>query len=152
MVPPGSKAIPPDQWSQLDAFWQMRRAEILADLKAGLVYRPLEPPAGETVAQTQASFIGDTQARSSFIHAANQAGYSSSESLTDLLQNHPIDTALVALTARQQSVIHDHYDELLKHPSPQTGQAAARIAAAKGALATSDEGIRTFLSSALRTS
>src|SRR4051812_16295833 len=60
MVPPGQKAVPPDQWRDLDEFWQLRRAEILADLQATLTY-PGDRPHEKVVAQSQVSFPGATQ-------------------------------------------------------------------------------------------
>lgn len=89
MVPPGYKAIPPEQWAALDEFWQLRRAEILADLQVGLEYNQERPPE-EAVAESQVSFPGVTQNRSSLLHAMRQAGYASTESVQDVINNRPV--------------------------------------------------------------
>jgi hypothetical protein len=144
-VPPGYKAIPSDQWFALDALWQLRRAEILADLQVGLEFdraRPIE----EAVAESQISFPGQTQRRASFIHAMRQAGYASNESVKDLMINRPAESARIALDARQHAVIHDGYEEILaRGGAEQSERAEARVAAATVALADGEEGIRAFL-------
>lgn len=142
--PPGYKTIPDDQWRRLDAFWQMRRAEILADLKATL-FSPDGSGSGE-VKESQMIFPGERQFQSSFIHAARQAGYRSAESVGDLLANRPVESALIGLTAREQTVVHDGYDEILARGGvPQTQRAAALITSAKEALAHGEPGIKAFL-------
>jgi hypothetical protein len=149
MVPPGYKAIPPDEWEELDEFWQLRRAEILADLQATSLYTDAERPLEERIAESQVSFVGPTQSRNSLLYAVRQAGYESAESFTDLMHNNPVEFARIALTARQQNVIHDSYEEILAQGGfPQADAAAARIAAAEVALTGGEEGIRAFLNTA----
>lgn len=146
VVPPGYKTIPPDEWAKLDDFWQLRRAEILADLQATTMYTDAERPLGERVAESQTSFIGPTQARSSLINAMRVAGYHSAESFSALMHDNPVEFARIALTARQQNVIHDNYEEILAQGGfPQADPAAERIAAAREALSRGDEGVRAFL-------
>lgn len=142
--PPGYKSIPDDQWDELDAFWQRRRAEILADLKATML-SPDGSGAGQ-VAESQLFFPGDRQRHASLLHAMAQAGHRSTESAKDLLDNRPVETALIALTARQQSVVHDGYQDFLARGGVnQTEQAAALINSAKDALSHGEPGIRAFL-------
>lgn len=149
MMPPGYKPIPPDEWEVLDEFWQLRRAEILADLQANTVYTDAERPPDERIAESQISFPGTTQRRTSLINAMRVEGYESAESFTDLMYNNPVEFACIALKARQQNVIHDSYLEILAQGgSPQSDAAASRIAAAREALAGGEDGIRAFLSSA----
>jgi hypothetical protein len=102
-VPPRYKTIPPDQWLALDAFWQLRRSEILADLQVGVEFDRERPP-DETVAESQINFPGQSQRRASFIHAARQAGYTSTESVRELMTMRPVEPARIALAARQQTV------------------------------------------------
>ena len=148
MVPPGYKAVLPDQWRELDAFWQMRRGEIIADLQATRTY-PVDRPHEEVVAQSQDSFPGTTQNRANMLHSMRQAGYDTPEQMADLTNNRPVEFARIAMTAREQSVIHDGYEGILAQGgAPQTERAAARIAAAKDALAGGEEGIRAFLNNA----
>jgi hypothetical protein len=145
VLPPGSKAISNDQWDELDSFWQMRRAEILADLQVQTQHPDGQPP-GELVAQSQSSFVGTAQARSSLIHTLGRAGYRSAEDMSSLMHDRPADFARMALTARQQTVIHDRYEEILAQGgSSQTEGATARIAAARDALVRGEEGVLTFL-------
>jgi hypothetical protein len=148
MVPPGYKAIPPDEWEKLDEFWNMRRAEILADLQANQEYTDRDRPVDERVAESQVSFVGQLQSRNGLLYAARRAGYASAESFVDLMNNDPVQFARIALTARQQNVIHDSYEEILRQGGfAQADAAAARIAAARAALVKGEEGIRAFLSS-----
>lgn len=107
------KAIPPDQWEALDGFWQMRRAEILADLQVFLEYDSNAPP-DQTIAESQVNFPGQTQRRASLIHELGVAGYpATAESMSDLIDNRPVEFARVALKAREKNVVHDGYAELL---------------------------------------
>lgn len=142
--PPGYKTIAEDQWRSLDAFWQMRRAEILADLKATLF--DADGSGSGEVAQSQMTFPGNRQRQSTFIHAARQAGYGSAESLSDLFTNRPVEAALIGLKAREQTVVHDGYEEFLTQGGvAQTERAAALITSAKEALEHGEPGIRAFL-------
>lgn len=147
-VPPGYKAIPDDQWLALDAFWQLRRAEILADLQVGLEFdraRPLE----EAVAESQITFPGETQRVASYLHVMRQAGYASNESVKEVMLNRPAESARIALDARQQTVVHDGYEHVLAQGGAQQSERAkVRVAAAMVALADGEEGIRAFLTAA----
>lgn len=146
-VPPGYKAIPPDQWDELDAFWQLRRAEILADLQATVAYPGSRPPE-EVVAQSQTSFPGTTLNRANMIGSLRQAGYVTEEQVESLARRD--EFARIAMTAREQSVIHDGYEEILAQGgAPQTERASARIDAAKQALNRGEEGIVEFLNAAM---
>ena len=146
-VPPGQKTILADQWRELDAFWQLRCAEILADLQAIHEYDHQERPPDEIINESQTSFLGTIQNRASMIHSMGQAGYSSEAEVADLIQNRPVEFALLALKARQGNVIHDNYETFLaRGGSPQSERAAARIEAARVALAKGDDAVRDFLS------
>lgn len=146
-VPPGHKAIPADQWRELDAFWQLRRTEILADLQAIHDYDHQDRPPDEIINESQTSFLGTIQSRASMIHAMGQAGYASEAEVSDLVENRPVEFALLALKARQGNIIHDNYETFVaRGGSPQSARAAARIEAAKVALASGDDAVRQFLS------
>lgn len=145
MAPPGQKAIPPEEWQRLEEFWQLRRAEILADLQAQQEFGP-NVPVEERVQETQRSFVGETSARMALIHVLNQAGYGSAEAWSDLMKNDPARFALYALAARQRNVIHDDYDTLLAQGGMlQTPAAEDRIAAAAAALSAGDDAVSAFL-------
>jgi hypothetical protein len=149
-IPPGYKAIPADQWRELDAFWQLRRAEILADLQAIQAYgQGEERPADEVVNESQTSFLGTVQNRASLLSAMGQAGYPSNDEVSDLIKSKPLEFAFLALKARQGNVIHDNYEVILaRGGSPQSERAAARITAAEAAIAGGDDAVRVFLQSA----
>jgi hypothetical protein len=149
MVPPRSQSIPAEQWNDLDRFWQLRRAEILADLQARLAFGA-ELPSEEEVAESQAWFAGDASRQQNLIHSMRIAGYETTvEQVRDLLDNQPVEFSRIALTARQQNVVYDQYQEWLAQGGvAQTEQAAARIASAKRALEAGEDGIRAFLSNA----
>jgi hypothetical protein len=66
-----------------------------------------------------------------------------------MIENRPAEFARVAFIARQKSVVHDRYDELLSQGgAPQSNDAATRISAAREAIAKGDDGIRAFLDEA----
>jgi hypothetical protein len=79
----------------------------------------------------------------------NQAGYTSNESVHEVMLNRPAESARIALDSRQQTVIHDGYEAILAQGgAPQSERAAARIVAAKEALADGEEAVRAFLNNA----
>jgi hypothetical protein len=125
----------------------LRRAEILADLQAQTLFGSGEIPTEEWVAQSQVGHVGLKQARASLAHTLNQAGYKTAEQWSELMHQNPVEFQRLALTSRQQTVIHDGYEQFLADGgTPQTENAAARIEAAKVAVAGSEENIRAFLS------
>jgi len=147
MMPPGQKAISADQWRDLDAFWQLRRAEILADLQAWVEYGS-DRPADQAVNESQTSFMGEAMRTNNLLYTARRAGYDTAESVSELLAHNRVEFARIALTSRQQQVIHDGYDRFLAQGgSPQSSRSMERIAGAGAALAGGDDAIQAFLMS-----
>ena len=147
MFPPGSKAISVDEWRLLDAYWNLRRAEILADVQALQQY-PSQRPLDEQVAESQSNFPSQTMRVSSLINTVRVAGYGTDgPAMNDLMKNKPVEFARLGFVSRAQNVVHNNYQAFLAMGgAPQTEKASARIAAARDALAGGDEAVRAFLS------
>ena len=148
-VPPRTKVIPAEQWAALDKFWQMRRAEILADVQVWIEHDG-HPPPEAVIPESQTSFMSPKQRELSLIYEMRLAGYPTAENLVDLMRNHRAEFARIAFLSRQKKVIHDGYEELLAlGGTPQTDDGARRVAAAGQALMSGEDGIQGFLAASV---
>ncbi len=141
-----SKPIPDDQWETLDAFWQLRRAEILADIQVMKEFAS-NPPMPEHILQSQTTLGSEKHREMKLLHSLTIAGYDSADAINSLVRTDPVEFSWIAFLSRQQMVIHDRYEEYLATAdSAQASEGAqARVEAAQRALAEGEASIRSYL-------
>ena len=64
-----SNPIPDDQWETLDAFWQLRRAEILADIQVMKEFAG-NPPMPEHILQSQTTLGSEKHREMKLLHSS----------------------------------------------------------------------------------